>query len=68
MSFFFNPLPSLGPMTILPLRRLYIERQVQPDMLSFASTEDVVALFNMCVLCNLTQRALIVTLLFWQFF
>lgn len=40
----------LGPMTILPLRRLYIERQVQPEMLSFVSTEEVVALFNMCVL------------------
>ena len=38
-----------GPMTILPLRRLYIERQVQPEMLSFVSTEEVVALFNMQV-------------------
>lgn len=37
----------LGPMTILPLRRLYIERQVQPEMLSFVSTDEVVALFNM---------------------
>lgn len=36
-----------GPMTILPLRRLYIERQVQPEMLTFVSTEEVVALFNM---------------------
>ncbi|RPD66529.1 hypothetical protein L226DRAFT_454613 [Lentinus tigrinus ALCF2SS1-7] len=35
-----------GPMTILPLRRLYIERQVQPEMLSFVSTEEVVALFK----------------------
>lgn len=34
-------------MTILPLRRLYIERQVQPEMLSFVGTDDVVALFNM---------------------
>ena len=34
-------------MTILPLRRLYIERQVQPEMLSFVSTEEVVDLFNM---------------------
>ncbi|KAF5373845.1 hypothetical protein D9758_000913 [Tetrapyrgos nigripes] len=39
---YFKP----GPMTILPLRRLYIERQVQPEMLSFVSTSDVVALFN----------------------
>lgn len=34
-------------MTILPLRRLYIERQVQPEMLTFVSTEEVIALFNM---------------------
>ncbi|KIK62893.1 hypothetical protein GYMLUDRAFT_41756 [Collybiopsis luxurians FD-317 M1] len=39
---YFKP----GPMTILPLRRLYIERQVQPEMLSFVSTQEVVALFN----------------------
>ncbi|KAI0672819.1 fungal-specific transcription factor domain-containing protein [Trametes maxima] len=39
---YFKP----GPMTILPLRRLYIERQVQPEMLSFVSTEEVVALFQ----------------------
>ena len=38
---------TIGPMTILPLRRLYIERQVQPEMLSFVSTEEVVDLFNM---------------------
>lgn len=36
-------------MTILPLRRLYIERQVQPEMLTFVSTDEVVALFNMYV-------------------
>lgn len=42
----------LGPMTILPLRRLYIERQVQPEMLSFTTTEEVVALFNMFVFHN----------------
>lgn len=36
-------------MTILPLRRLYIERQVQPEMLSFVGTDEVVALFNMFV-------------------
>ena len=36
-----------GPMTILPLRRLFIERQVQPEMLSFVTTEEVVALFKM---------------------
>jgi hypothetical protein len=40
---YFKP----GPMTILPLRRLYIERQIQPEMLSFVSTEEVVALFKM---------------------
>ncbi|KAK2466676.1 hypothetical protein APHAL10511_000934 [Amanita phalloides] len=39
---YFKP----GPMTILPLRRLYIERQVQPDMLNFVSTDEVVALFD----------------------
>ncbi|KAG1734300.1 fungal-specific transcription factor domain-containing protein [Suillus lakei] len=39
---YFRP----GPMTILPLRRLYIERQIQPEMLSFVSTEQVVALFD----------------------
>jgi hypothetical protein len=36
-------------MTILPLRRLIIERQIQPEMLSFVPTEEVVALFNMYV-------------------
>lgn len=40
---YFKP----GPMTILPLRRLYIERQVQPEMLSFVTTAEVVALFDM---------------------
>lgn len=39
---YFKP----GPMTILPLRRLYIERQVQPEMLSFVSTNEVVKLFK----------------------
>ena len=34
-------------MTILPLRRLFIERQIQPEMLSFVSTDEVVALFDM---------------------
>lgn len=38
---------SQGPMTILPLRRLFIERQVQPEMLSFVSNEEVIALFRM---------------------
>jgi hypothetical protein len=38
-----------GPMTILPLRRLFIERQIQPEMLSFVPTEEVVALFEMWV-------------------
>jgi hypothetical protein len=41
--------PLLGPMTILPLRKLYIERQIQPEMLSFVGTEEVVALFKMLV-------------------
>ncbi|KAF8607837.1 hypothetical protein BDV93DRAFT_467449, partial [Ceratobasidium sp. AG-I] len=39
---YFKP----GPMNILPLRRLYIERQVQPEMLSFVTTEEVVELFD----------------------
>ncbi|CAL1705481.1 unnamed protein product [Somion occarium] len=51
---YFKP----GPMTILPLRRLFIERQIQPEMLSFVSNEEVVALFkiyyeNMNFHCNL---------------
>ena len=40
---YFKP----GPMTILPLRRLFIERQVQPEMLTFVTTETVVELFKM---------------------
>ncbi|KAJ3526783.1 hypothetical protein NM688_g8218 [Phlebia brevispora] len=49
-------------MTILPLRRLFIERQVQPEMLSFTSTEEVVALFKiyfekMNYQCNLLDPA-----------
>ena len=47
LSFLLNDIS--GPMTILPLRRLFIERQIQPEMLSFVSTEEVVALFNMWV-------------------
>ncbi|KAJ6501982.1 fungal-specific transcription factor domain-containing protein [Mycena sanguinolenta] len=39
---YFKP----GPISILPLRRLMIERQVQPEMLSFVTTDEVVALFN----------------------
>ncbi|KAJ1308658.1 hypothetical protein OPQ81_004352 [Rhizoctonia solani] len=39
---YFKP----GPMNILPLRRLYIERQIQPEMLSFVSTEEVLELFD----------------------
>ncbi|KAJ6490719.1 fungal-specific transcription factor domain-containing protein [Mycena vitilis] len=39
---YFKP----GPMSILPLRRLMIERQVQPEMLSFVTTDEVVSLFN----------------------
>ncbi|KAJ8589697.1 hypothetical protein M405DRAFT_817576 [Rhizopogon salebrosus TDB-379] len=54
---YFRP----GPMTILPLRRLYIERQIQPEMLSFVSTDQVLALFNiyfdhMNVHCELFDR------------
>jgi hypothetical protein len=40
---YFRP----GPMTILPLRRLFIERQIQPEMLSFVNTSEVLDLFNM---------------------
>jgi hypothetical protein len=40
---YFRP----GPINILPLRRLFIERQVQPEMLSFVSTEEVMDLFRM---------------------
>jgi hypothetical protein len=36
-------------MTILPLRRIIIERQIQPEMLNFVETKEVVALFDMCV-------------------
>jgi len=36
-----------GPINILPLRRLYIENRVQPEMLNFTSTEEVLALFTM---------------------
>ncbi|KZS89974.1 hypothetical protein SISNIDRAFT_416396 [Sistotremastrum niveocremeum HHB9708] len=39
---YFKP----GPMTILPLRRLYIERQVQPEMLSFVTKEETLELFK----------------------
>ncbi|KAF8891374.1 fungal-specific transcription factor domain-containing protein [Infundibulicybe gibba] len=54
---YFKP----GPMTILPLRRLYIERQVQPEMLSFVGTDEVVELFNiyfdhMNMHCSLLDR------------
>ena len=52
-SFLLNEIS--GPMTILPLRRLFIERQIQPEMLSFVSTEEVVALFNMWVFSQLRQ-------------
>lgn len=45
-------------MNILPLRRLYIERQVQPEMLTFVSTSEVVALFNMFVSYLTTCTAL----------
>ncbi|KAH6908321.1 fungal-specific transcription factor domain-containing protein [Coprinopsis sp. MPI-PUGE-AT-0042] len=54
---YFKP----GPMTILPLRRLFIERQIQPEMLNFVTTEEVVALFNIYfdnihTHCNLLDR------------
>ncbi|KAJ6622873.1 fungal-specific transcription factor domain-containing protein [Mycena sp. CBHHK59/15] len=54
---YFKP----GPISILPLRRLMIERQVQPEMLSFVSTDEVVALFNIFfehinMHCNLLDR------------
>ncbi|KAH7889471.1 fungal-specific transcription factor domain-containing protein [Phlebopus sp. FC_14] len=54
---YFRP----GPMTILPLRRLYIERQIQPEMLSFVGTNEAVALFNiyfdhMNMHCHLLDR------------
>lgn len=45
-------------MTILPLRRLYIERAVQPEMLSFVSTNEVVALFDMYVLSSVSVPSL----------
>jgi hypothetical protein len=40
---YFKP----GPMTILPLRRVVIERALQPEILKFTTTEEVIALFNM---------------------
>ncbi|KAJ7824695.1 hypothetical protein B0H13DRAFT_2241306 [Mycena leptocephala] len=45
---YFKPANSFvtGPISILPLRRLMIERQVQPEMLTFVSTDEVVALFQ----------------------
>jgi hypothetical protein len=36
-----------GPMTILPLRRLFIERQAQPEMLTFVQPNEVEELFAM---------------------
>ncbi|KXN93253.1 hypothetical protein AN958_00178 [Leucoagaricus sp. SymC.cos] len=53
---YFKP----GPMTILPLRRLYIERQVQPEMLSFVTTDEVVALFDMWVLPSSREECLLI--------
>ena len=47
-------------MTILPLRRLFIERQIQPEMLSFVSTEEVVELFNMYVTATPLASAIVV--------
>ncbi|CAG7849352.1 SubName: Full=Uncharacterized protein {ECO:0000313/EMBL:CCA78067.1} [Serendipita indica DSM 11827] len=42
LGVYFKP----GPMTILPLRQLIIEHQVQPEMLSFVSPDVVVELFR----------------------
>ncbi|KAG8798478.1 hypothetical protein FRC16_007195 [Serendipita sp. 398] len=42
LGVYFKP----GPMTILPLRQLIIEHQVQPEMLSFVPTDVVVELFK----------------------
>lgn len=39
---YFKP----GPMNILPLRRLYIERQIQPEMLTFVTKDEVIELFK----------------------
>jgi hypothetical protein len=50
-------------MTILPLRRLYIERQIQPEMLNFVSRDEVVTLFNMCVPVQLNLRSRLLGLL-----
>ena len=40
---YFRP----GPMNILPLRRLFIERQIQPEMLGMVTADEVVELFKM---------------------
>ncbi|KZT36639.1 hypothetical protein SISSUDRAFT_1071465 [Sistotremastrum suecicum HHB10207 ss-3] len=40
---YFKP----GPMTLLPMRRRFIEQQVQPEMLSFVSTNEVLELFKL---------------------
>lgn len=55
-------------MSILPLRRLYIERQNQPEMLTFVSTEEVVALFKMYSLNDLPSvcRSILIISLFNQ--
>ncbi|EJU00480.1 hypothetical protein DACRYDRAFT_68629 [Dacryopinax primogenitus] len=39
---YFKP----GPMTLLPIRRLVIERQVQPEILEFVDMQEVFALFE----------------------
>ncbi|KAG8970236.1 hypothetical protein FRC03_010426 [Tulasnella sp. 419] len=39
---YFKP----GPMTILPLRRLFIEKQIQPEMLTFVTPKEVIDLFK----------------------
>jgi hypothetical protein len=33
-------------MTLLPVRRLFIERALQPEMLTFVSAEEIVELFK----------------------
>lgn len=48
-------------MTILPLRRLFIERQAQPEMLTFVSTEEVKELFNMYALSSTGSSVFVIT-------
>ena len=43
-------------MTLLPVRRLFIEHQVQPEMLSFVTTEEVLAMFQVYVVPHLERE------------